>query len=35
VASSARIARDVGWSAQRNLTDMVRDAYAVQRARTR
>ncbi len=35
VASSARIARDVGWSAQHYLTDMVRDAYAVQRARTR
>lgn len=32
VASSARIAQDVGWSAQRNLTDMVRDAYAVQQA---
>jgi len=35
VASSARIAQDVGWSAQRSLTDMVRDAYAVQQALTR
>jgi len=33
VASSARIAQDVGWSARRSLTDMVTDAYAVLRAR--
>jgi UDP-glucose 4-epimerase len=34
VASSARIADDVGWAARRSLTDMVTDAYAVLQART-
>lgn len=33
VASSDRIALDVGWAARRSLTDMVRDAYEVLQAR--
>lgn len=34
VASSARISTDVGWRAEHDLTDMVRDAHDVLRART-
>jgi len=33
VASSARIAQDVGWAARHGLTDMVNDAYEVLTAR--
>ena len=33
VASSARIAEDVGWAASRSLSDMVNDAHAVLQAR--
>jgi len=34
VASSARIAKDVGWAPRHGLTDMVSDAHEVLRART-